>query len=135
MSDQERATRPCPYCKEVIMAEALRCKHCQATGPPARPAPHGVCPHCKESINPEAIRCQHCRANLAPGVPAGWPQEYCGEGPAARRSFRRLHTARAGVQQATLLKMLHADPEPREWYCPPTIIAPAPDGSGLGIWC
>ena len=66
MADQEPATRSCPFCKEVIMAEALRCKHCQATILPAGLVHHGICPYCKESIHPEAIRCKHCRANLAP---------------------------------------------------------------------
>jgi double zinc ribbon protein len=134
MSDQKPVTRPCPFCKEVIMAEALRCKHCQATILPAGPIHHGICPYCKESINPEAIRCKHCRTNLAPGVPAGWPQAYCRQGSAARRSYRRLYPARAGVTQATLPNLLHAEPETRAATCPPAILDLSPDGSGLGVW-
>ena len=30
MSAHEPSTRPCPYCKEQIRAEAVRCPHCQA---------------------------------------------------------------------------------------------------------
>jgi len=66
MSDQELSTRQCPFCKEEVKAEAVRCKHCQATILPEKPTHQGVCPFCKEDINPQAIRCKHCQANLAP---------------------------------------------------------------------
>jgi len=65
MSDQQSATRQCPYCKEEIKAGAIRCKYCHAAIPPERPGHKGVCPFCKENINPQATRCLHCKANLA----------------------------------------------------------------------
>ena len=134
MSDQEPATRPCPFCKEDIMAEARRCKHCLATILPAVPVHHGICPYCKESIHPEAIRCKHCRANLAPGVPPGWPQAYFPPGSAARRSYRGLHPGRAGVTRKTLPYVSPREPEPRAAACPAAIIDTSPDGSRVGVW-
>lgn len=134
MSDQEPATRPCPYCKEAIMAEALRCKHCHATISPAGPVHRGICPYCKESIHPEAIRCKHCRANLALGVQIGWPRASYRREFAARRSYRRHHAARAGVTRATPRNLSLVEPEYRDDGCPDAIIDQANDGSGLGIW-
>ena len=134
MADQEPATRPCPFCREAIMAEALRCKHCQATILPAGPDHHGICPYCKERIHPEAIRCKHCRANLAPGVPTGWRRVSYAQGSAARRTYRRLHPAHAGVTWATLQKLSPMEPEPRAAVCPDAILSESPDGSGVGVW-
>jgi hypothetical protein len=66
MVDNATQTRDCPYCREEVRADALRCKHCQATITPEQPGHGGVCPFCKEQINAEAIRCKHCHADLAP---------------------------------------------------------------------
>jgi hypothetical protein len=41
MSSPESATRQCPYCKEVIHSEAIRCKHCQTNLAPGVPAGGG----------------------------------------------------------------------------------------------
>lgn len=57
-------TRQCPYCKEQIKSEAIKCKHCGSRIEPARPDHGGTCPLCKESINPEAVVCKHCKSNL-----------------------------------------------------------------------
>jgi hypothetical protein len=57
-------TRECPYCKEEIKAEAVKCKHCGSRVTPERPPHEGVCPYCKEEIHPEAIKCKHCRSSL-----------------------------------------------------------------------
>ncbi len=57
-------TRECPYCKEEIRAEAIRCKHCRSNVSPEKPAHEGICPYCKEEINPEAIKCKHCGSML-----------------------------------------------------------------------
>ena len=75
MQDQEATTRQCPFCKEEIKADAVRCKHCQATFPPEKPTHGGVCPFCKEDINPEAIKCMHCKSNLAPAAQYAGSQE------------------------------------------------------------
>lgn len=54
----------CPYCKEDIKADAIKCKHCHSMLAENRPAHEGVCPFCKEAINPEAIKCKHCKSSL-----------------------------------------------------------------------
>jgi hypothetical protein len=62
---QETAMRSCPFCKEDVKPDAVRCKHCHAAIPVEKPGHQGVCPFCKEDIKPEAIRCKHCQADLA----------------------------------------------------------------------
>lgn len=72
MPEAKPAARLCPYCKEEIHPEALRCKHCLAAIPAAaRPEHGGVCPRCKERIHPEALRCKHCKTTF--GDNAGTP--------------------------------------------------------------
>ena len=62
-------SRQCPFCKEQIKADALRCKHCRSSIEP-EPTPHGgVCPWCKESIHVDAIKCKYCGS--AVGAAAG----------------------------------------------------------------
>lgn len=62
-------TRECPFCKEEIKAEALRCKHCHASVAVEEPTHGGICPFCKESIKAEALRCKHCKADLRLTMP------------------------------------------------------------------
>ncbi|MGH9946214.1 MAG: hypothetical protein ACRD6X_03350 [Pyrinomonadaceae bacterium] len=62
--ENEKTTRECPYCKEEIKAEAIRCKHCRSNVSPEKPAHEGICPFCKEEIKPEAIKCKHCGSKL-----------------------------------------------------------------------
>jgi hypothetical protein len=57
-------TRLCPYCKEEIKADAIKCKHCGSRLTPEKPSHGGTCPYCKEDIHPEATRCKHCRSDL-----------------------------------------------------------------------
>jgi hypothetical protein len=57
-------TRECPYCREDIKAEAIKCKHCGSSVTPERPAHEGICPFCKEQIHREAIKCKHCKTVL-----------------------------------------------------------------------
>jgi hypothetical protein len=120
MPDQESATtRQCPFCKEEVKVDALRCKHCQATIPPEKPTHRGVCPFCKENINPEAIRCMHCKANLAP------PELHaCGQ-ERSPRGFSPPYqmTAPAALRLRRVSGLLRA----RE--CPPAMM----DGSTM--WC
>jgi Double zinc ribbon len=90
--DQESETRQCPFCKEEVKADAVRCTHCQAAIRPLRPDHHGVCPFCRETINPEAIRCSHCGANLAPAD----QYSYYPERPPSRRVSPRQATGPVG---------------------------------------
>lgn len=71
MAARAPETRECPLCKEAVMADAVRCKHCQATIPVAVPAHEGICPFCKEDIHPQALRCRHCKADLGPSPCGG----------------------------------------------------------------
>lgn len=64
MSTVNPGTRECPFCKEEIKADAVKCKHCGSRIAATQPEHGGVCPFCKESINPEAILCKHCKSNL-----------------------------------------------------------------------
>src|SRR6185437_13916507 len=60
----ENTVRQCPYCKEDIKRDAIRCKHCRSALMPEKPAHGGVCPFCKEIVNPEAIKCKHCGSTI-----------------------------------------------------------------------
>jgi hypothetical protein len=62
--DKPSETRQCPYCKEQINADAVKCKYCGSSIAPERPAHGGICPYCKEQIHPEAIKCKHCKSTL-----------------------------------------------------------------------
>lgn len=73
-------TRECPYCKEEIRAEAVKCKHCGSRLTPERPSHEGVCPFCKEEIHPEAIKCKHCRSSLVTSSGSGKGSGGCGCG-------------------------------------------------------
>lgn len=56
--------RECPYCKEEIKTDAIKCKHCHSSITPETPKHEGTCPYCKETINPDAIKCKHCKSML-----------------------------------------------------------------------
>lgn len=62
----ESNVRSCPYCKEEIKPDAVRCKHCRSAVSPEKPTHSGICPYCKEAIHPEAIKCKHCGSSLGP---------------------------------------------------------------------
>jgi hypothetical protein len=64
MDDQDTGLRTCPYCKEEIKADAVKCKYCRSTIRPERPSHGGTCPYCKEEIHPEAVKCKHCGSRL-----------------------------------------------------------------------
>ena len=59
--------RECPYCKEEIKADAVKCKHCRSKVSPEAPGHEGKCPYCCEKIHPEAIKCRHCGSDLKEG--------------------------------------------------------------------
>lgn len=60
----ERTTDVCPFCKENIKSDAVKCKHCGSQIIPTKPSHEGICPYCKETIRPEAVNCKHCQSNL-----------------------------------------------------------------------
>ena len=90
--DAKKSTRDCPYCKEPIKADALKCKHCGSRVAPERPAHGGTCPYCKEAIHPEAIRCKHCHSSLN-GQSAGG----CGCGCGGRGSSGSAFSGASGA--------------------------------------
>lgn len=56
--------RDCPYCREEIKVDAIKCKYCGSSIIPERPSHEGICPYCKETIDPKALKCKHCNSNL-----------------------------------------------------------------------
>jgi len=67
MATTDSQTQQCPFCKEEIHADAVRCKHCRSQIARSMPAHQGVCPFCKEDIKTDAVRCRHCGANVGLG--------------------------------------------------------------------
>src|SRR5687768_5408570 len=67
--EQQPTSRECPYCREDIRADAVKCKHCGSRVSPSQPSHGGTCPYCKEEIHPEAIRCKHCKSWLSDESP------------------------------------------------------------------
>jgi hypothetical protein len=57
-------TRLCPFCKEEVNVEAIKCKHCRSFIQPEKTSHGGICPFCMETIMPEAIVCKHCGSNV-----------------------------------------------------------------------
>ena len=67
----------CPYCKEEIKEDAVKCKHCCSNLSPKKPTHEGICPYCKEEIKEDAVKCKHCKSNLSPNMNSGC--EDCGD--------------------------------------------------------
>lgn len=65
----EPGMRQCPYCREQVRADAVRCRACGSSITPTDPGHQGTCPFCKEHIDPAATRCSHCRSDLTPVPP------------------------------------------------------------------
>jgi len=95
----ESKTRDCPYCKEEIRVDAIKCKHCGSSVAPEKPAHEGTCPYCKEQIHPEAIICKHCKSDVRS---IGYDEGSCGgETPSmiSRPYFDRpMAVAGAGIK-------------------------------------
>jgi len=66
MAQETQGTRQCPYCKEEIRADAIKCKHCKSSIPPDKPEHGGTCPFCKEEVRPDAVKCKHCGSFIGP---------------------------------------------------------------------
>ena len=69
MSSDKYENIDCPYCKEEIKADAIKCKHCGSKLATTRPSHEGTCPYCKEEIHKEAIKCKHCQSILTAEIP------------------------------------------------------------------
>lgn len=66
-SNTDDEPRECPFCKEEIKRDAVKCKHCGSAVQPMMPEHGGTCPFCKEAIQPGAIICKHCKSSLVGG--------------------------------------------------------------------
>jgi len=72
----ENRENVCPYCKEEIKEDAIKCKHCHSNLTPTKPSHEGICPYCKEEIKEDAIKCKHCHSNLIQSMKSGCEDEY-----------------------------------------------------------
>jgi hypothetical protein len=97
MDDQDSGLRKCPYCKEEIKADAVKCKHCHSTLAPEKPTHGGTCPYCKEAIHPEAVKCKHCGSAVGPGQGCEGC-EGCGESAEAALMAARRGTVTIGTR-------------------------------------
>jgi hypothetical protein len=57
-------TKECPFCKNEIKYEAVKCMYCKEMLPEEKPEVKHLetkeCPFCKNEIKYEAIKCQYC---------------------------------------------------------------------------
>lgn len=109
--------RSCPYCKEEIKADAIKCKHCSSSVAPEK-APHeGKCPYCKEAIHPGAAKCKHCKSRL--DMSSGEPVSRDGGNATAFASvsnpMRGVGDAIAAVTSSLGIKPCHGCTQRQEW--------------------
>ena len=102
----EQTACACPYCKEDIKPDAVKCKHCGSQILPVNPSHEGTCPYCRETIYPEAIKCKHCHSSLIP-VTQATPYEPHG--------MRGVGDAVAGVTRFFGVKPCQGCARRQEW--------------------
>lgn len=84
------SVRVCPFCKEDIRSDAVRCKHCRSDIAPERPAHGGTCPYCREQVATEAIKCKHCGSAIGTDAPVSG-HSGCGCGCGGPRDAGQSH--------------------------------------------
>jgi hypothetical protein len=130
MREQEFETQLCPFCKEEVKAEAVRCKHCHAAIAPRRPDHAGICPFCKEEIHLEAVRCSHCQADLAS------PARQLRRVPRRRVPRSQMMPPIAFIPRGTRLSQIgRAEPSDVQARAAGCAGCPDSDTDGAGTWC
>ncbi len=96
----EQKTRECPYCKEEILSDAIKCKHCLSMLTPEIPKHDGICPYCKEDIKQDAIKCKHCKSDLTLGedVPHSYSPPFKGGSPCDKAQISNVMGKSSALQ-------------------------------------
>jgi Double zinc ribbon len=102
--------RECPFCKESIKANAVKCRYCGSQLPRTAVDHEGVCPFCKEDIKPGALKCRYCHSRLGP-LPS-----IRGEPLAAQRSQGDCGCG-GGRYSPRRARVVYASPADDWWSC------------------
>jgi hypothetical protein len=100
----------CPFCKESIKANAVKCRYCGSQLPRTAVDHEGVCPFCKEDIKPGAMKCRYCHSRLGP-LPS-----IRAEPLAAQRSQRDCGCG-GGRYSPRRARVVYASPASDWWDC------------------